>query len=215
VTIAEVVPMPSERRTRLRQLEAVIAAGWNRVVEVGRALMEIQDEGLYLELGEGLTFKQYVKSRWSLAEPTAYNYIDAAKIDSAIGRADVPVLNERVARELAPLLRSGGTDAVAEAWSKVADRYEGQRPPTAREVHQVLVEEGYRERSFGPSSGTVNRRVKLGQFGDKLAAAEKRLEWFIEKELGEKPLAKADQELALTYADRCTSMARHLRKLAT
>lgn len=215
MTLAEILPMPTERRSRLKELEVVIAAGWERVVEVGRALREIRDEGLYLELGEGLTFEQYVKSRWALSKPSAYRYLDAAGIDEATSPiGDVPILNESVARELAPLLRSGGTKVVAEAWSKVGDRFRGQRPPTAREVHQVLVEEGYRERPFSASSGKLNRRIRLGQFGDKLVAADKRLDWFIAKELGDKPLGKAEQKLAADYADRCLAMAERLRELS-
>jgi hypothetical protein len=211
-----VLPMPTDRRQRLKQLEAVIAAGWERVVEVGRALREIRDEGLYLELDEGLTFEQYVKSRWTLSKARAYQYLDAAEIAGATSTiVDVPILTEGVARELAPLLRAGGPERVAEAWSKVADRYRGQQPPTAREVHRALVEDGYRERQIGPSSGRVNRRIKLGQFGDKLVAAEKRLDFFVARELGDRPLGKSDQELAAGYADRCAAMAARLRELAT
>ncbi len=63
---------------------------------------------------EGITFEQYVRSRWSLAKRTAYQYIDADEVECAIAHSDVPVLNERVARELAPLLRQGGRELVAE-----------------------------------------------------------------------------------------------------
>jgi hypothetical protein len=212
--MAEVLPMPDERRRRLKELEAVISAGWERVVEVGRALLEIQDKELYKELGEGLTFKDYMRSRWSLPKQTAYQYIDAAKVESAIADSDVRILNEATARELAPLLRSHGVDTVAEAWSKVSDRYRGQRPPTAREVHLVLVEEGYRDKAFGVSTSPANRRVRLGQYGDKLIAAEKRLDWFIAKELGDKPLAERDKRLAIDYAEKCERMARLLREIA-
>ncbi len=45
-----------------------------------------------------------------------------------------------------------GSAKVAEAWSKVSERYADQRPPTAREVHRVLVEEGYRPK-VGQVSG--------------------------------------------------------------
>lgn len=215
MTLVEVMAPPAERRERLKDLEAVIAAGWERMVEVGRALQQIRDEGLYLELGEGLTFEQYVRSRWALAKRTAYGYIDAAEVECAIAHSDVRVLNEATARELAPLLRSGGREAVADAWAKVSERFRGQRPPTAREVHRVLVEEGYRQQSIGPSSGKVNRRIKLGQFGDKLGAAEKRLDWFVAKDLGDRPLAKSDKALAASYADRCERMGARLRELAS
>lgn len=207
--------MPSERRARLKELETVIASGFDHVVELGRALEEISASGLYLEVG-ARTFEQYCRSRWSFAARTAYQYIDAVKIDEAtraVAQNMVPN-TERAARELVPLLRTGGPPLVAEAWAKVAERFEGQRSPTAQEVHAVLVEEGYRERTIGPSSGTVNRRIRLGQFGDKLIGAEKRLDWFLERELGDKPLAKADRRLAERYALACEHMAGLLRTLA-
>lgn len=214
MSMAEVLPMPDRRRERLKELEAVISAGWERMVEVGRALQEIKDDKLYKELGERLTFEQYCRSRWSIADRTAYGYIDAHHISRAIARSSgVPVLNEATARELAPILKAGGEEKVTEAWAKISDRYRDQRPPTAREVHEVLVEEGYRARPFSPSSGPLNRRIRLGQYGDKLIAAEKRLDWFIAKELGDKPLAERDKRLAVDYAEKCERMARLLREM--
>lgn len=209
--------MPTERRRRLKELEGVISSGFDQTAAAGRALREIRDEGLYHELGEKLTFEQYVKTRWSLPIRTAYQQIDAADISDAISVCadEVPILNEGVGRELAQVLHEGGAERVAEAWSQVVDRYRGQRPPTASEVYKVLVEEGYRKPTIGPSSGKVNRRIKLGQFGDKLVAADKRLDWFVAKELGDKPLGKADKKLAGEYADRCEQMARRLREIAS
>lgn len=214
--IAEVLPLPSDRRARLKELESVIASGFHHVVEVGQALREIRDDRLYRELGGDLTFEQYVQSRWSLMRNRAYQYLDAAEIHEAVStNVDITPLNtEWAARELAPLLRRGGKPLVAEAWGKVAERYAGQRPPTAREVHDVLVEEGYRERTIGPSSGSINRRIRLGQFGDKLIAASKRLDYFVDKELGDKPLGKTEQAKADEYRAIVERMAGTLKLLA-
>jgi hypothetical protein len=213
--MAEVLAMPDARRRRLKELETVIASGWGEVVRVGQALQEISEDGLYLEVG-AQTFEGYCRSRWSFAARTAYQYIDAVQVDEAVRAIarNTTINTEFVARELAPLLRRGGKPLVAEAWSKVADRFDGQRAPTAREVHEVLVEEGYRQRVIGPASGKVNRRIRLGQFGDKLIAAEKRLNWFATHELGDKPLAKRDRDLAARYADKLEAMAELLRTIA-
>ena len=216
MTVAEVLPMPDARRQRLKELETVIASGFDGVVSLGQALREIRDDGLYLELDDGLTFEQYVKSRWSLSVSYAYRQIDAALIHEAIspiGETAVAITTEATARELAPILRAGGPARVAEAWTKVSAAYAGQRPPTAREVHNVLVAEGYREKAFNVSATSANRRVRLGQYGDKLIAAEKRLDWFIAKEHGDKPLAERDKRLALDYAEKCERMARLLREM--
>lgn len=193
----------------------MIAHGWDHVVEVGRALREIHDEGLYLELDGGITFEQYVKSRWALPKRTAYRWMGTVEIQDAVCQIGTPITTEVVANELRPLLEKGGPELVAEAWSKIADRYQGQRPPTAREVNKALVEDGYRERVIGPSSGKVNISVRLGMFGDKLIDAEKRLRWFIDKELGGKPLVKRDRERAVGYAATLETMAATLRQLGS
>lgn len=207
--------MPDARRARLKELEGVIASGWAEVVRVGQALREIQEDGLYLELGEGLTFAQYCKSRWSLEESTAYQRIDMSKIHdatSANGGGLVPILSERVGRELAPLLRAGGPDKVAEAWAKVSERYQGQRPPTAREVHRVLVEEGYRPKVGEVSSGKLNTTILLGQVGERIAATEKRLDWFLIRDIeGRSKIAQGTRNLAADYANRLELLAERLR----
>lgn len=215
MTVVEILPPPAERRARLRELEDVIARSWEHVVEVGVALREIRDTGLYLELGEGLTFEQYVRTRWALPKTTAYQRIDMARLHEATSAiADFPISNEWAGRELLPVLRSHGGEGVAEAWSKIAERYRDQRPPTAREVHKALVEDGYREQAIGPSSGPVNRRIRFGQFGDKLIAATKRLDHFVNKELGDHPLGKSEQAMAEKYRAIAEHMADTLKLLA-
>lgn len=207
--------MPDERRQRLKELEAVIGSAFARAAELGRAFREIKGDNLQWEIDPALTFDQYCRVRWSYAARTAYQFLDAADIEDATRAIaqNMPINSESVGRELVPLLRQGGGPLVRDAWAKVAERYAGQRPPTAREVHDVLVEEGYREKAFSASSGAVSRRIRLGQYGDKLIAAEKRLDWFIAKELGDKPLAERDKRLAIDYAEKCERMARLLREI--
>lgn len=213
--MAEVLPMPDARRRRLKELEEVIASGWAEAVRVGQALREIRDEGLYLELGEGVTFEEYCNSRWSIDRSRGYQYIDAADVHEAvstIGLQAVPILTERVGRELRTLLRDGGPARVAEAWSKVSERYHGQRPPTAKEVHRVLVEEGYRPKIGHVSGGKHNTGILLGQVGERIAATEKRLDWFLTHDIQARPkIAKTTRTLAATYADRLETLARRLR----
>jgi hypothetical protein len=211
----EVLPMPATRRTRLKQLEQVIEKGWSSVVAVGQALREIRDDGLYLELDEGLTFEQYVKSRWAMVSSAAYNHIDAAEIAEAVSSIEeTPILNLAVSRELAPLLRDGGSKRVAEAWKKISKVYEGQRPPTALEVHRVLVSEGYRPKPGRATGGPVNARILLGQFGDKLIAAERRFEWFVKHDINGRKVGASTRKLAASYADRCERLAQELRDFA-
>jgi hypothetical protein len=209
--------MPDERRRRLKDLEAVIASGFDGVRDQGRALREIRDDGLYLEVG-AKTFEEYVKTRWAMAVRTAYYQIDAADIHEAVCtiRADgvLPITTEWVARELSPILHQQGPAKVAEAWGKVSDAYAGQRPPTAREVHRVLVAEGYRAKVGHVSTGKPNSRILLGQVGDRIAAAEKRLDWFLHRDAPNLKIASSTRKVAAGYADRCQILADHLRAFA-
>jgi hypothetical protein len=96
----------------------------------------------------------------------------------------------------------------------VSVAYAGQRPPTAREVRRFLVAEGYRPRVGQVSSGPTNLRILLGQFGDKLVAAEKRLEWFLSRDLTGRKAEKSTRAMALAYAERCERLAELLRGFA-
>lgn len=212
----QVLEMPDSRRRRLKELETVIESGWAGVVQMGQALREIRDEGLYLELDEGLTFEQYCKTRWALPERTAYQRIDMADVADAtcaIAQA-LPIPTEAVGRELAPLLRIGGPEQVAEAWAKVSEKYAGQRPPTASEVHRVLVAEGYRPRIGQASSGSTNSRVYLGQVGDRIASTEKRLDWFLTRDMSSRKTTPLLAKQAVDYAERCERLASLLRDFA-
>lgn len=206
--------MPNDRRERLKELETVVASGFEGVVSLGHALREIRDDGLYLEVG-ARTFEQYVKSRWAMVSSAAYNHIDAADIQDAISSIEeTPILNIAVTRELAPILHQQGPATVREAWGKVSAAYAGQRPPTAREVHRVLVAEGYRPKIGHVSTGKPNARILLGQVGDRIAATEKRLDWFLHREAPNLKVAPATRQLAASYADRCQILVDHLRAFA-
>jgi hypothetical protein len=210
--------MPDDRRRRLKELETVIASGFDGVVHLGRALREIRDEGYYREVGAS-TFEQYVKSRWAIAARTAYYQIDAADIHDAVSaqivqRPMLPIATEGVARELAPILHQQGPGKVAEAWAKVSEAYAGQRPPTAREVHRILVAEKYLPKVGQVSTGKPNARILLGQVGDRVASTEKRLDYFLHREAPNLKVADSTRKLATSYADRCQVLADHLRAFA-
>jgi hypothetical protein len=213
--MGEVMPLPDVRKRRLKELETVISTGWGAAVAVGQALREIRDEGLYLEVGAS-SFDSYCRSRWSIADRTALQYMDAAAVARAIRASHdpIPILTEWVGRELAPILRDGGPERVAEAWTKVSERFKGQRPPTARLVHEVLVEEGFVAPRVTDkvSGGRLNTEILLGQFGEKLVAAENRLNWFFTRDIANrKKIGKSTRTLAVEYADRLDELATQLR----
>jgi hypothetical protein len=87
---------------RLTQCEAIVNAGRDTVTAVGSALREIRDSRLYRETDE--TFEAYVERRWGFSRQRAYQLIAAGGIAVDLTTAvDKPQLNERQARELAPL----------------------------------------------------------------------------------------------------------------
>jgi len=208
--------MPDERRRRLKELETTIEKGFASTVELGRALLEIRDEALYLELDPSLTFETYVKARWSFELSQAYRQIDAALAADAvspIGEA-IPITTESVGRELAIVLHREGPIKVAEAWTRVSDAYRGQRPPTARAVRKFLVAHGYIPKVGHVSTGKPNARILLGLVGNRITATEKRLDHFLEREAPKIKVAASTRQLAASYADRCQMLADRLRAFA-
>jgi phage N-6-adenine-methyltransferase len=63
---------------RLLECERVIERGLNTFVEVGAALLEIRDSGLYK--GGYRTFEEYCHRRWKMKQSRAYQYMDAAGV---------------------------------------------------------------------------------------------------------------------------------------
>ena len=129
-------------RERFAELERIIEHGLGTFVEVGRALLEIQQRRLYRAAGHR-TFAEYVVARWDLSSAHAYRQIEASKVVdilSPIGEVPLPA-NEAQARELAPLVDD--PQAVREIWIEtiqqgggrvtakaVRERVTARRPPS-------------------------------------------------------------------------------------
>ena len=102
---------------RLDELEAVIQKNIGAFYEVGRALMEIRDSGLYRDVMGHATFEEYCKVRWDIARRTAYQFIDSVQvIDNVRNCAQTPV-NESQTRPLARL----EPDQQRTAWAKAVE----------------------------------------------------------------------------------------------
>lgn len=129
--------------TRLRELEDVIDGGLRTFYEVGRALMEIRDSGLYSieKGGVYLTFEAYCQQRWQLKQTRAYQYIDAAKLAERLKSSTIVELpaNEAQARELA----SVPTDRQTVVWEKALKTAPGG---VITASHIKIVVESERER---------------------------------------------------------------------
>lgn len=114
---------------RLAELEVVIDGGLASFVAVGEALLEVRESKLY-RIGYP-TFEAYCKGRWNLGRRRAYQLMEASEVAGVLGDVNhgTQELNERQARELVPVLREQGPEAVAEVWAGVIERAERDETP--------------------------------------------------------------------------------------
>ena len=75
-------PLSDEEAARLVGLEATIDRGLTTFMEVGSALVEIQDNKLYR--ATSLSFEQYMMDRFNLNRARGYQLIEAAKVVNQI-----------------------------------------------------------------------------------------------------------------------------------
>jgi hypothetical protein len=94
----------AQNKKDIEQLEDVIQKGQQTFVEVGHALMEIRDRGLYRDVLGYETFEQYCKERWEFNRAHAYRLIDSAKvIENVSPIGDIKPTTESQARPLTKL----------------------------------------------------------------------------------------------------------------
>jgi len=126
----------TKNTVELEQLETVIKQNIGAFYEVGRALMEIRDKGLYRDVLGYETFESYCKARWDMSKMHAYRLMDSCKvIDTVKSNQLVTPTNESQTRPLARL----EPDQQREAWQKaVATAPEGK--VTAAHVSKVVKE---------------------------------------------------------------------------
>ncbi len=121
----------------LRNCEAIIERGQKTFVEVGRALLQIKEEKLYLRDYEG--FPEYCHGRWGFEKNYAKTQIASAKVVDNIIEAGTTVptslpSTEREARPLAAV----PPEQQAEAWQEVVDTCDERDVPiTAAVVEEV------------------------------------------------------------------------------
>jgi len=115
---------------RLGDLEAVIERGLSTFVDVGEALREIREARLYRQTHG--TFEDYCRERWSMTRQHANRLVGAAGVVGALEPMGSTYLNERQARELAPLLAQ--PEKLQQVWERA--------PPAAARTCAVLAERG-------------------------------------------------------------------------
>lgn len=103
----EAIPLTNTERSMLDQLEGKIRTGIESTIKIGEALREIRDKRLYKYYG---TFEDYCLNRWNFTSDYARKLINFVEV-----RQNVPVENERQARELGRLT----SDEQKEIWGAV------------------------------------------------------------------------------------------------
>lgn len=121
---------------RLVELEGVIQGGLQTFTEVGQALLEIRDSRLY-RFGGFATIDDYLRERWHMSRSYAHRIMEATEVQAALPMGN-GLTTERQARELAPVLREHGPEAVREVWTETVERTNGH--PTAAVVREVVRE---------------------------------------------------------------------------
>lgn len=121
---------------RLENLEATIETG---VKNVGTALLEIKDSGLYNTAGHS-SFAEYCKERWGFGKAHAFRLANQAKINEQLSETRLGDLNikESHARELTGLEGSDLVDTVERAQEMAAT---ANRVVTADDYRNARTEE--------------------------------------------------------------------------
>ena len=126
----------TKNTTELEQLEGVIQKNIGAFYEVGRALMEIRDKGLYRDVLGYDTFEAYCKHRWDFNRAHAYRLMDSVKVINNVSESETKQpINLEQTRPLSKLEPA----QQREAWQKAVETApEGK--VTAAHVSKVVKE---------------------------------------------------------------------------
>jgi hypothetical protein len=116
----ELAPLTKGELDRLTVLEATVDSGLKSFIEVGNALIEIRDSGLYRDTHG--TFEAYCDARYGFSRRRGYQLMQAAEVGTI-----VHIDNEAQARELGPLL-----DDPEQLRGALAEAAEGGKPTGAK-----------------------------------------------------------------------------------
>lgn len=115
-SLAQVDEISIAESERLITLETTIEKGLRTFVEVGNALMEIRDNGLYR--ATFVTFEDYCRERWGIERRRAYQLMEAAQVVNNVNNCtQITPTNESQARPLTPL----SSQQQAEVWPLVVE----------------------------------------------------------------------------------------------
>ncbi|MEI8373017.1 MAG: hypothetical protein WCJ35_09325 [Planctomycetota bacterium] len=130
-----VTALAPQQFSRLRKCERIIARGEKTFLEVGRALMEIKQEKLYIANG---TFADYCKERWGFERNYAKRLMNSAEVIANLG--NVPIGTFPATESLARPLASLPADQQANVWADMVDECKERGVPITAAVVAEIVE---------------------------------------------------------------------------
>lgn len=124
----------TKNKIELERLEKIIQKNLQSFYEVGRALMEIRDQGYYRDVLGYQTFEEYCRVKWDFTRQHAYRFIDSAKVvDNVTDRLQTTPANLEQTRPLARL----APEQQKEAWQRAVETApEGK--VTAAHVYKIV-----------------------------------------------------------------------------
>jgi hypothetical protein len=173
----------------LTECEAVIQHSIDSFLEAGRALMAIRDQRLYK--GRYATFDEYCHTRWGFTRQRSSQLIGAAEVAAVVADAPAssnghlpapaPIVNERVARELAPL--RGEPERMREVWQDAtAQAAEYGRQATSSDVRRIVRGQAMGEVTPSPQEPQPGSQVKVDEIVEDWALIARGAKQVLEKE---------------------------------
>jgi len=107
----------TKNTAELERLEGIIRRNLQSFYEVGRALMEIRDSGLYRDVLAFDTFEAYCKAKWDMKRTYAFYMIESAKVMENVHNCEQKPATESQTRPLARL----EPDQQREAWQRAVE----------------------------------------------------------------------------------------------
>ena len=125
--------MTEAQQKQLQELEGVIKKGWSTFLDVGKALVTINQERLYRD--KFGSFDAYCREELGFSRPYAYNLIGSAKVSEQLSSIEDIKVKPETESQCRELLRVPEEKRV-DAW-KESLKQAGNAPVTAKIVHKA------------------------------------------------------------------------------
>jgi hypothetical protein len=126
--VPDVVPLTSWEKLRKEELEAVVAGGLAKFLEVGMALAELRNRGLYRT--EHATFESYVHQRFGLHRSSVDGVIRSAQTAAVLVDGGLRLPSDTNPTSLRAISALPGDDSLKTACWQLAERLSPAHTPS-------------------------------------------------------------------------------------